>query len=115
MGELGRALPLTEADNTEGIAAKEAQAHRALQARSSQHRVGPALLADIHSYQNGGLSGKSEFQGPSLRQQETRKCHPPPSPAPVSGQAAVTRQQKLAGEDAVVARQPHPRPHLPLS
>lgn len=36
-------------------------------------------------------------------------------PVPVSGQAAVTRQQKPAREDAVVARQPHPRPHLPPS
>ena len=61
------------------------------------------------------ISGKSRFQGLSPPQNETRKCHPPPSSAPVSGQAAVTRQQKPAEEDAVVARQPHPRPHLPPS
>lgn len=52
------------------------------------------------------LSGKSKSQGPSPPQQETKKYNPPPRPAPVSGQAAVTRQQKPAGEDAAVAKQP---------
>lgn len=61
------------------------------------------------------ISGKSEFQGLSPPQQDTKKCHPQPSPALVSGQAAVTRQQKRAGEDAMVARQPLPglTCHLP--